>query len=227
MSHRVDNRCSILDWSRKARAFALKLLRHFPWVISALAAPSACTSPTVSGIMKPPKRQRGPQFDPSTQELDGMNRPRRKVLLTLGTLFALCLGIPACHRTSLNQRDRAPIVGAWLVEIPEAPFPLHMFIFHADGTVQQSNPDAGDPNTSDSNAMGVWLADGVGIKGKIVEITADRSTRQFMSRGEISFSLRVDGNAFSGTASAVFYDAVGRQVRGPVRATLKGKRVLP
>ena len=102
-----------------------------------------------------------------------------------------------------------------------------MFTFHADGTVQQSNPDAGDPNTSDSNAMGVWLADGVGIKGKIVEITADRSTRQFVSRGEISFSLRVDGNAFTGTASAVFYDAVGRQVRGPVQATLKGKRVLP
>jgi hypothetical protein len=58
-----------------------------------------------------------------------------------------------------------------------------------DGIVERSNPDAGDPNTSDSNAMRIWLPHGDGIKGKLVEITADRTTGQFVSRGEISFSL--------------------------------------
>jgi hypothetical protein len=102
-----------------------------------------------------------------------------------------------------------------------------MFVFHSDGTVQQSNPDAGDPNTSDSNLMGAWLPDGDGFKGKLVEIMADRTTHQFASRGEISFALKVGGNAFSGTASAVFYDSNGRQVRGPLQARLEGERVLP
>jgi hypothetical protein len=121
----------------------------------------------------------------------------------------------------------SPIVGTWVVKAPEAPFPFHMFMFHSDGTVQQANPDAGDPNTSDSNAMGVWLPDGDRIKGKLVEITADRTSGRFVSRGEISFSLKVDGNAFSGTASATFYDADGRRVKGPLSATMEGQRVLP
>jgi hypothetical protein len=64
------------------------------------------------------------------------------------------------------------------VKIPEAPFQYHMFVFNSDGTMQQANPDAGDPNTSDSNGMGVWVPDGHRIKGKFVEVTADRTTRQ-------------------------------------------------
>jgi len=102
-----------------------------------------------------------------------------------------------------------------------------MFVFNLDGTMQQSNPDAGDPNTSDSNGMGVWAVEGDRIKGKFVEITADRTTRQFAGRGEISFLIQLNGNAFSGTASAIFYDAEGRQVRGPMPATLEGQRVMP
>jgi hypothetical protein len=133
-----------------------------------------------------------------------------------------CLILAACHAQSAS-----PLVGTWLVTIPEAPFPLHMFAFHPDGTVQQSNPDAGDPNGSDSSAMGEWLADRDAIEGKLVEITADRTTHRFVSRGEISFSVKVSGNALSGTATAVFYDASGLKVRGPVQATLQGQRVLP
>lgn len=93
--------------------------------------------------------------------------------------------------------------------------------------MQQANPDAGDPNSSDSNGMGVWAPDGTSIKGKFVEVMADRATRQFVSRGEISFLIKVHGNTFSGTASAVFYDAEGRRVRGPLPATLEAQRVVP
>ncbi len=91
----------------------------------------------------------------------------------------------------------------------------------------QSNPDAGDPNTSDSNGAGVWIPVAGRIKGKFVEVTADRTTRRFVSRGEISFSIQVNGDALSGTASAVFYDEKGRQTKGPLTATLEGRRVVP
>ena len=120
-----------------------------------------------------------------------------------------------------------PVVGTWLAKIPGAPFPMHMFTFHSDGTVLQSNPDAGDAGTSDSNALGAWTPDGDGVKGKIVEITADRATHQFASRGEISFSLRVSGDIFTGAASASFFDPQGRQVRGPITVKMDGQRILP
>ena len=133
----------------------------------------------------------------------------------------LCFATAGCHR-----EDRA-LVEAWIVKAPEAPFPLHVFVFHSDGTVVQSNPDAGDPATSDSNAMGVWVRDGDGIKGKIVEVMADRATRKFVSRGEISFTVKVNGDALSGTAQANFNDAEGKQLRGPIAATLEGQRMAP
>jgi hypothetical protein len=150
----------------------------------------------------------------------------RRALAILG-IAALCLSAPACHPISGGHAAPPPIVGAWLVTIPEAPFPYHMFIFSSDGTVLQSNPDAGDPHTSDSNGLGVWVADGDRIKGKFVEITADRTTHQFVSRGEISFLIRVTGSAFGGDARATFYDAAGRRIRGPLTATLQGERVAP
>jgi hypothetical protein len=72
----------------------------------------------------------------------------RMRLMVLGTV-ALCLDFSACHCN--GNTDLSPIVGTWIVKAPEAPFPYHMFVFHADGTMQQSNPDAGDRNSSDSN----------------------------------------------------------------------------
>lgn len=143
------------------------------------------------------------------------------------SLGLLVLWLTGCQQAPSANSPSPAIVGAWIVRASEAPFPLHMFVFHSDGTVQQSNPDAGDPDTSDSNLMGAWLADGDGFKGKVVEITADRTTHQFVSRGEISFALKVSGNTFSGTARAVFYDLNGHQVRGPLQARLEGERVRP
>jgi hypothetical protein len=45
--------------------------------------------------------------------------------------------------------------------------------------------------------------------------------------GEISFLIKLPGNAFGGDASATFYDAGGRRIRGPLAATLEGQRVVP
>jgi hypothetical protein len=52
------------------------------------------------------------------------------------------------------------------------------------------------PGSNRSGGMGVWVPDGHRIKGKFVEVTADRTTRQFVNRGEISFLIKVNGNAF-------------------------------
>src|SRR5690348_17788506 len=112
-------------------------------------------------------------------------------------LVALCLA--GCQQAHNGQAAPRDIVGAWIVTIPGAPFPVHMFVFHSDGTVEQSNPDAGDPSASDSNLMGAWRSVGDEYHGTLVEITADRTTHQFASRGEISFELKVHGNTFAGT----------------------------
>jgi hypothetical protein len=119
------------------------------------------------------------------------------------------------------------VTGVWFVKFPEAPFPYHMMTFNADGTVQQANPDAGDRHTSDSDGMGVWVKDGSKIKGKFVEVTADRSTHAFVSRGEIAFefSLGKDENTLAGTAVANFYDEAGKLLQGPINATMTGQRV--
>jgi len=119
-----------------------------------------------------------------------------------------------------NRRD---VVG----ESARGAASVHMFIFNSDGTMQQANPDAGDPNTSDSNGMGVWTPDRDRVRGRFVEVTGNRTTHQFVSRGEISFLIKVNGDAFSGVASAIFYDAEGRRLRGPLAATLEGQRVVP
>lgn len=153
--------------------------------------------------------------------------------MRIAPLFSLLLCVMpfmSCSPSARDGRraaDAAPIVGTWLVRSPEAPFPYHMFVFHSDGTMLQSNPDAGDSNTSDSNGAGAWTPVGDRVKGKFVEVTADRTTRRFVSRGEITFMVRVNGDALSGTASAVFYDEGGRQTRGPLAATLEGRRIVP
>jgi hypothetical protein len=117
------------------------------------------------------------------------------------------------------------IVGTWVVKAADAPFQYHMFVFNADGTMQQANPDAGDENTSDSDGKGIWIRKDGKIFGKFVEITADRSTRKFVSRGEISYEIDVSGDKLTGTASAKFFDENDKLQHGPFPTPLDGKRV--
>ena len=142
--------------------------------------------------------------------------------------IAICQStLTGCGTLPVKDSVAQRIVGAWFVKIPEAPFPYHMLIFNADGTMLQSNPDAGDPHTSDSNGMGAWVAEGNRVVGKFVEVTADRTTRAFASRGEISFEIDVTGDAINGAGSARFYDVNGAVNGGPVAFTLSGVRVQP
>ena len=135
--------------------------------------------------------------------------------------------LTGCSTLPVGDDVAQRIVGAWFVQMPEAPFRYHMLMFNADGTMLQSNPDAGDPHTSDSNGMGVWVVEGNRIVGKFVEVTADRTTRAFASRGEIAFEIDVTGDAINGTGSARFYDVNGAPNSGPIPFTLSGVRVQP
>jgi len=154
-----------------------------------------------------------------------MNDYRFAFVAFLATTFIV--GSPGCSGVSSGNTVANPIVGAWFVQEPTAPFPYHMYVFNADGTMQQANPDAGDPNTSDSDGKGVWVADGHKIRGKWIEVTADRVTHKFVGRGELSYDIVVNGNSFAGAAVFRSYDVAGTLVKGPISAPLAGERVLP
>ncbi len=141
-------------------------------------------------------------------------------------LAAASIGLCACDRTTTGSNVPNPIVGAWIVKDPNAPFPYHLYVFNADRTMQQANPDAGDAHGSDSDGKGIWVANGERIKGKWVEVIADRATHQFAGRLEISYDITVNGGAYTGTETVRSYDAAGNLAAGPATpAQLVGKRV--
>ena len=159
--------------------------------------------------------------------VDYTQRMRKIFLVALVSLICgVILGGLTLNLTSASAEGRVNgPVGVWFATFPDAPFKYHMITFNSDGTIQQSNPDAGDARTSDSDGMGVWSKEGSHIKGKFVEITADRNTRAFVSRGEISFDIEVKGDSFSGNAVGNFYDLDNNVVVGPVHTAFNGNRV--
>jgi hypothetical protein len=139
----------------------------------------------------------------------------------------LLLGLSGCNALQTSSSDVAdPIVGTWIVKDPNAPFPFHMYVFNSDRTMQQANPDAGDAHGSDSDGKGIWVPDGDRIKGKWVEVIADRTTHKFAGRLEISYQIKVSGDTFVGTESVRYYDADGKSNEGPATpGQIEGKRV--
>jgi hypothetical protein len=135
------------------------------------------------------------------------------------------LGFFGCTHGNADRKAN-PIVGTWFVKDSGAPFPYHMYVFNSDGTMQQANPDAGDPHSSDSDGKGVWVAQRDRIKGKWVEVIADRPSHKFTGRVEISYDVKVNTDTFAGTITATSYDAAGTLTEGPTSPTpLEGKRV--
>ena len=105
-----------------------------------------------------------------------------------------------CTTLANSNLGSNPVVGAWLVREVGAPFPYHMYVFNADGTMQQANPDAGDKTTSDSDGKGVWVV-------------------------KLSYDIAVKGNSFVGSATFRSYDVNGAMVDGRSHSTLSGERV--
>jgi len=134
-------------------------------------------------------------------------------------------GLAGC--VAFPRATTAPdrIVGTWIVKDPMAPFPYHMYVFNADGTMQQANPDAGDPHSSDSDGKGVWAVREDRIVGRWVEITADRTTHKYSGRNEISFVIRVNGDTLTGTETVKLYDANEKLTELPAGPAFQGRRV--
>ena len=130
-----------------------------------------------------------------------------------------------CREVAFRSTPPNPIVGTWFVVDSGAPFHQHMYVFNADGTMQQANPDAGDPTTSDSDGKGIWVPEGSRIRGKWMEITADRITHKFVSHGELPFEIQVTGDSFTGTLSARFYGPSGTLLKEFPAAPISGKRL--
>jgi hypothetical protein len=101
-----------------------------------------------------------------------------------------------------------------------------MYVFNADGTMQQANPDAGDPRGSDSDGKGIWVPSGDRIKGKWVEVIAERATHRYAGRLEVTYEIAVSGDSYTGTETVRSYDAAGNLAASPATpAQFMGKRV--
>ena len=101
---------------------------------------------------------------------------------------------------------------------------MHMYVFNADGTMQQANPDAGDSHGSDSDGKGIWAIDGSGVRGKWIEVMADRNTHRYTGRGEYSFEISVSDNRLSGSGTMRLYDA-NSMPSGAIPTSFTGDRV--
>lgn len=139
-------------------------------------------------------------------------------------LMTLALGL-AVRPVAAHAPRLEPVVGTWLIRQPDAPFPLHLYVFNADHTLQQANPDAGDPRTSDSDGKGAWKRSGSKVRGKWVEIMADRLTHKLTGYGEFTFEVTVAADRLTGTGSFIGYDADGKVTIGPIEAPFTGTRV--
>jgi hypothetical protein len=64
-------------------------------------------------------------------------------------------------------------------------------------------------------ARAFWVTDGERIKGKWVEVIADRATHQFAGRLEISYDITVSGDSYIGMETVRPYDAAGNLTAGP------------
>lgn len=148
------------------------------------------------------------------------------LLLLAGTALSAAGCEGARAGASRTDAPVNPIVGTWLVQDPNAPFPHHLYVFNADGTMQQANPDAGDPRTSDSDGKGVWQARGDSVVGKWVELTADRTTHQYAGRLELTMQITVRGDSLTAFETVKVFDAAGAPAPAPATPKpLFGSRV--
>jgi hypothetical protein len=117
-----------------------------------------------------------------------------------------------------------PIVGVWRVSVVGAPFPYHMFAFHSDGTMQQSNPPAGNKETSDTAGLGIWAEKDGAVKARFEEFRISFNDDQ-VTRGAVDFNLKVSANKLSGDCAFNIYDINGKHLQGPMQATVEADRV--
>ena len=117
------------------------------------------------------------------------------------------------------------LVGAWYFQAP-APFAPHLATFHEDGNMVVMFPDAAEAVRSASTGAGAWKRiSGNRFKGTFYEINATRATNKFESNLIVTFTVTVNGDAFTGVAVARYVDAEGNLLDGPFEGPLTGFRI--
>ena len=119
------------------------------------------------------------------------------------------------------------VIGVWRIKAKGAPFAYHMFVFHSDGTMHQTNPPLGNTETSDTAGLGVWAAKGKdAITARFEEYRLAQADGATVTRGAVDFAIRVKDDALTGTCVFNIFDPdTGELLKGPLRATLSGSRV--
>ena len=141
------------------------------------------------------------------------------LMLAAVVFFASGLFSGRVANAESSHEGEAPAVGVWEVRVGGAPFSPHLFTFHSDHTFLSANPDAGDPNTSDSDGEGVWEGRNH-VRGIFKEYNADRMTHQFVSILTVTYTITITGDTFSGDATAIVTDPDGGILfRGPATFT--------
>jgi hypothetical protein len=136
----------------------------------------------------------------------GKSLRRFSIIFGVAVLVACLAGLSSLtlsHRVANAEPEgfNAPVVGVWEVSVGGAPFGPHLFTFHSDHTFLSSNPDAGDPNTSDSDGEGVWQGWNT-VKGMFKEYDADRSSHEFVGVLTVTYTIKVKGDSFTGNYTA-------------------------
>lgn len=134
---------------------------------------------------------------------------------------ATALAVGATMARAGIKRD---IVGAWYVDTVGAPFVPHGMLFHADGTLSLTNPDAAEAANSSSAGYGQWRLERGKVQGRFFEVNADKATNQFTTLLVVTFTIKVDGDTFTGPATAEYFDKDRKRVQGPFPASLLGQR---
>lgn len=145
--------------------------------------------------------------------------------VALGATAAVAVTVAVTGRSALaSARAKKGIVGAWYVDTQGAPFVPHGMLFHADGTLSLTNPDAAEATNSSSAGYGQWKLVRGKVQGRFFEVNADKGTNQFTTLLVVTFTVTVDGDLFLGPASASYYDKDKQLVQGPLPAHLIGQR---
>lgn len=152
------------------------------------------------------------------------------VVVIIVFVLAFAVGTTMAARGNEAEAATGKIVGAWYVDTIGAPFEPHGITFHADGTLDLTNPDAAEATNSSSAGMGEWVAVRIegqpGARGSFFEVNADKGTNQFTTILVVRFQVRLSAlqpGTFSGPATATYYDGNRNVVLGPLDAVLKGQ----
>lgn len=140
-------------------------------------------------------------------------------------VFMLAITLVAVANPNAEAANGKSIVGAWYVDTVGAPFVPHGITFHADGTLDLTNPDAAEAQNSSSAGMGAWVVTANdNARGRFFEVNADKTTNEFTSILVVTFEFTVTGDRFSGPAIATYFDGNQNIIAGPFPATLEGQR---